>query len=304
MRQIEQVEVPTPEIESDEIETAGVDDADAVARRTQQLAQAFDNVRVARPAALQVLRLTNDPNSDAASIGRAVEADPVLTAQVMRLANSAAFGMAGRVGNAPLAVSLVGFSAVRSIATFLATGLQDHKAPTPPGFWGHAAAVAAGASIIGPRFSVARTDAFAAGILHDLGLALLHAADPQAHLELIRRTNGDDLALCDLEREGFGISHPDAAAQLLTDWQFPEGTILAVVGPPQRPVRPPLSQVVMAADTLAHMMVEPETRRGVYSDALAAMGFDDATLEPTIETIKDATVEILSAFQPGATLAA
>lgn len=273
-------------------------------RRSEHLARAFDNVRVARPAALHVLRLTNDPNSDATVIGRAVEADPVLTAQIMRLANSAAFGMAGRVGNAPLAVSLVGFSAVRSIATFLATGLQDHKAPTPPGFWGHAAAVAAGASIIGPRFSVSRTDAFAAGILHDLGLALLHAADAQTHLELIRRTNGDDDVLCELERDAFGLSHPEAAAQLLTDWQFPEGAILAVSAHHMGPSGHPLSQVVMAADTLAHMMVEPETRRGGHTDALAAMGFDHATLEPTIETIKDATVEILSAFQPGATIAA
>ena len=273
-------------------------------QRTEHLARALDNVRVARPAALHVLRLTNDPNADHKDVGQAVEADPVLTAQVMRLANSAAFGMAGRVSNAPLAVSLVGFSAVRSIATFLASGLQDHKAPTPPGFWGHAAAVAAGSSLIGPRFGVARSDAFAAGILHDLGLALLHAADPQGHLELIRRTEGDDRALCELELDGFGVSHPDAAAELLTDWQFPHDTVVAVSAHHDGPSGHALSQVVMAADTLAHLMMEPETRRELHADSLAAMGFEEPNLTATVEAIKDSTVEILSAFQPGATLAA
>src|SRR5690606_6584928 len=121
-------------------------------------------------AATRVLQLADDPNTDARQLAEAVEVDPMMTAQVLRLANSAAFGMSHRVASTQHAVAVVGFDAVRSIATLVAAGLRNGRHATPPGFWQHAAATAAACSVLSPRFGVPKGEAFSLGLLHDIGI--------------------------------------------------------------------------------------------------------------------------------------
>ena len=78
--------------------------------RLEELEAALEDVRASRPAASRVVAMTNDPRCDAGDIAAVIDTDPLLTTQILRLANSAAYGMSERVGNTQVAVSLVGFS--------------------------------------------------------------------------------------------------------------------------------------------------------------------------------------------------
>ena len=188
----------------------------------------MEGVRIARPAAVHVLGVVDDPRADAPRVASAIELDPALTAQIMRLANSAFYGMSGRVGNTGFAVTVIGFSAIRSLAALNATGLDDPTTPKPAQFWAHAAAAAAGCSMVAAHFSVPRNDAFAAGLLHDLGGALLHRFDRDTHQRLLMEHGNDSVELRDAEADEFGLGHDAAAARVLGAWRFPELFVSAV----------------------------------------------------------------------------
>ena len=226
----------------------------AAAADVEQLCAALDAVSIARPAAIQVLSVIDDPNADAPKVAGAVEGDPAFATQVMRLANSAFYGMSGRVSNTGFAVTVIGFSAIRSLAAVTATGLDRADRPKPEGFWLHAAAAAAGCSVVAPRFGLAKGDAFAAGLLHDLGIALLHGYDLPAHQRLLDLHGSDGSALADAEHETFGMGHAAAAARVLSTWRFPETFVNAVSthhGDPASSADGPIAQAVRVGDLLA-----------------------------------------------------
>ncbi len=228
--------------------------------RLAELEAALEDVRASRPAAARVIAMTNDPSSDAVSIASVIDTDPLLTTQVLRLANSAAYGMSERVSSTHLAVSLVGFSAVRSIAVLLASGLRNHRTPAPENFWTHSASTAAACAVLSGRFGVARGDAFALGLLHDIGSAILHGLDPEVHGAMLADED-DSAAVCVLEMLEFGMSHADAAGRVLGGWHFPEAFVTAVsrhheIGRGSTP----LEQVLLAGDAVAQLVVaEPVT---------------------------------------------
>jgi len=217
-----------------------------------ELCKALDSVTVARPAAVRVLTVIDNPNTTAQKVAQAIELDPTFAAQVMRLANSAYYGMSGKIGNTGFAVTVIGFAAVRSLAALNATALDDPKRAVPDGFWAHAAAAAAGASVIAPRFGLVAADCFAAGLLHDIGSTFLHSFDVAGHRELIALHGADGADLSSAEAERFGMGHNAAAAHVLSSWKFPQPFVEAVAWHHHpTPGGQPLAAAVRAGDLLA-----------------------------------------------------
>jgi len=129
------------------------DEAQA-AKILAELHKMLDSVIIARPAAVRVLAVVDDRNASAQKVAGAIEADPDFSAQIMRLANSAYYGMSGKIGNVGFGVAVIGFSAVRSLAALNATGLDQPDRPKPDGFWQHAAASAAGCAVVASRYGI------------------------------------------------------------------------------------------------------------------------------------------------------
>jgi hypothetical protein len=146
--------------------------------RLEALLTQLENLPSHPTASSRVLWVADDPNASAADLAAAVSADPALTARAMRMANSAYYGLSGRVSSATFAVTVLGFSTVRSLAVATSAGVMGEDAYVPPGFWDHAAATACAASLVADRVRAPKPEAFSVGLLHDLGEALLYRADP------------------------------------------------------------------------------------------------------------------------------
>lgn len=187
-----------------------------------ELLEELERLPAQRAAAVRVLYVADDPGSSASDLAAAVSVDPVLTAQVMRLANSAYYGLSGRVRSANFAVTVLGFATVRSLAAAFAAGAIGADAVIPQDFWQHGAASAAGAAQVSARLGVARTEAFSLGLLHDIGAALLCRIDPAAYHAIeaeVLFPDSRQAAL--LERQVFGMDHAAVAATVLGSWHFP-----------------------------------------------------------------------------------
>jgi HD-like signal output (HDOD) protein len=304
---------PPPPLDAGDSTDAGIDDSGALERDENQpnaeevaataarLHLALDSITVARPAAVQVLTTVDDPNADAHKVAAAVERDPGFAAQLMRLANSAYYGMSGRVGNTSFAVTVIGFSAIRSMAALSATGLDTGNEPGPARFWEHAAATAAACSTLAPRFGLVTGDAFAAGLLHDLGIALLSTFDRDSHQRLATLDGADGALLAAAERMAFGMGHDDAAAHVLSAWRFPPAFIDAIAGHhAEGAPTSPLSAATRAGDAVA-VAAEfdapgdtDEQRRQV--ELLCGQELELQEWSALLDTTRDRTTEIIASL--------
>jgi len=264
--------------------------------RAHELEAAIDEIKASRPTALKVLLLADDPETDARRLSEAVDLDPILTAHVMRLANSAAYGMSQRVASTQHAVSLVGFDSIRAVSALLASGLRNHRVPAPDGFWEHSAATAAACSVVSSRFGVPKGQAFSLGLLHDLGAALLHSVDPEAYRPLVSNLS-DTASQCGLELVEFGMSHEQAAARILGQWNFPTEMVDAIATHHDTSAAiTPHAQVLIAGDALAHLVLEPAGFGSVDPDHLESVGISPDAIPGLAALTSDYAAEVFAAL--------
>ena len=178
----------------------------------------IDTMAAQRPVAAQVVAVANAEDASARTLAGVLGADVALTGRVMKLANSAYFGMRGRVTTLPFAVTVVGFTTVRTMATVALTALDD-ETRLPEGFWDGTTAVALAASVLAPRFGARPQDAVCTGLLASVGPALLHTDDADAYGALVaaERTH---VARRAAEARRYGISALRLSAVALEQWGF------------------------------------------------------------------------------------
>jgi len=182
-------------------------------------------------AAMRLLWMLEDPRTSAADLGRLIESDPALSTQVIRLANTAFYGLSGKVSSAWRAVTVLGLATVRAIATTAAFDLFSEKGRSvPDDFWPHSVTTAAAAAALARRVGIQPNDAFSAGLLHDLGSALVFRRAPRRYdavLDLL--ANDFTLARLDAERQEFGMTHADVGAAALSVMRFPVEMVEAIL---------------------------------------------------------------------------
>jgi HD-like signal output (HDOD) protein len=206
-----------------------------------------------RPSSVsRVLVVLDDPNADAREVASALQTDPTLCARLLHLANSPYFGLSGKVGNVERAVVALGASTVRSLAVSTAAGMFGGADAMPDGFWRNSMAVAAGASIAARFAHVSPGDALCAGLLHDLGAALLFRLDGDGYRA--RLAEGlDPEAFLASETAAYGGDHAMVGAFALDAWKLPVSIVDAIRNHHHDPaaVDDKLTRVLIAGEALA-----------------------------------------------------
>lgn len=254
-----------------------------------QLLRELQELPAQPSVAMRVVLTANDERSALSELGRLIELDPALTAHVMRLANSAYYGLNTPVSSATRAVTIVGLATARAVATSVAMGLEGPG--VPPGFWEHSAATASAAAVVAPRVGCNRADAFSLGLLHDLGAALLHRVDPQAYAEVTGLVAAGEQSLVIAEIEAFGTSHDQAAAGVLEAWNFPPPFVAAVRSHHDRGrnLVNPMTRVLASAEEISLRLPNAPIHEVVASRAmpsnLAEDGLGDGALERLLDQV-------------------
>jgi HD-like signal output (HDOD) protein len=265
----------------------------------ERLAEELERLPASRGSALRTIQVADDPEAGAADVAAVAGLDPALTARILRLANSAYYGLCGRVGTTSFAVTVVGFSAVRSLAAVAAAGLTGPD-DLPPGFWRRAAAVAAATSLVAPRVRADVPEAFCAGLLHDLGVALLRAHDRALHERVQERITArpGPWALVREEVRAYGGTHADLGAHVLRAWSFPDGICAAVAGHHSAPAtsHAPLLRALLAGLVLADLADTRRAPTGAQRDALLAASVASADVPALVVEVAAARDALTAAF--------
>lgn len=182
---------------------------------------------VARQRALALLANPDIPLNE---VGAIVEADPGLTASLLRAANSAAYAPLKRIGTANGAIVRIGMETTRRIVASAALG-QSFAAVQQAGIevqelWTHAVATGlladASAWADGPR-----TEAFTAGLLHPIGRLAFAVEAPERYRKVVQLVAAGRSAL-DAESAVFGCDSAQWGAQVARAWDFPRHIVDAV----------------------------------------------------------------------------
>jgi putative nucleotidyltransferase with HDIG domain len=224
---------------------------------------------------VRINALVDDPKSSAEDIGRAIQQDPNLTARVLKLANSAMFGMQRQVDTVARAVAVLGTRQVRDLTLGLAAARAFDGIPNSlvsmGSFWHHSVLAAVCARLVAAEVPRGRPDsAFVAGLLHDVGqLVMFNKVPEQAHQALlmtIDEPGEPDLHVC--ERQLIGFDHADVGGALARRWGLPVALqeCIEFHHRPDRAEQFPLDvAVVHVANTLA---VLAELESDDYRDAV------------------------------------
>ncbi|WP_232797263.1 HDOD domain-containing protein [Blastococcus atacamensis] len=185
----------------------------------EKVLASIDTMAAQRPVAAQIVTVANQDDTSAKVLSRILASDVALASRVMKLANSAYFGMRGRVTSLQFAVTVVGFTTVRTMATVALTELDD-EARLPENFWDVTTSLALASSALAPRFGERPQDALCLGLLAQMGAALLHHNDPEGYAELTaEHTNLTERRIAELRR--YGINSLRLTAVALEQWGFP-----------------------------------------------------------------------------------
>ena len=185
----------------------------------EKVLASIDSMAAQRPVAAQIVSVANSDDTNAKALARILASDVALASRVMKLANSAYFGMRGRVTSLQFAVTVVGFTTVRTMATVALTNLDD-ESRLPENFWDVTTSLALAASTLAPRFGERPQDSLCLGLLAQMGAALLHHNDRDGYCEIVesqptfrgRRT---------AESRRYGINSLRLTAVALEQWGFP-----------------------------------------------------------------------------------
>jgi HD-like signal output (HDOD) protein len=183
----------------------------------------IDTMATQRPVAAQIVAVANADAASAKELSRILASDVPLAGRVMKLANSAYFGMRGRVTSLQFAVTVVGFTTVRTMATVALTDLHD-EARLPQDFWDVSTTLALSAATLAPRFGQRPQDALCLGLLAQLGVALLHHNDPDGYAELLAAHPAAPARRA-AEVHRYGISALRLTAVALEEWGFPASMV-------------------------------------------------------------------------------
>jgi putative nucleotidyltransferase with HDIG domain len=286
----------------DERGAAGDTDDDAEDERgalVDVLIEELERLPAQPSVAVRTVWVADQPNSSSKDLAAALTADPSLTARVLRLANSAYYGLSRRVADVAFAVTVVGFPTVRAMAAVHASGLFEPGEDTvPEGYWEHSVATATLCSVLAPRAGVRANQAFPLGLLHDLGSALLFRADRERY-EAVQAESRNGRALRAAEKAAFGMAHDEAAARVFSAWRFPETFIDAVADHHGHPaaLTEPHALLLVAAESVASRLVKsPHELEHGQNAGLRALNLDVTDALAIARQVEDDVAQLLHAF--------
>jgi len=227
----------------------------------EDVAKGLEKIPPFPDAVLKVFKELDSASSTAKSVADILSTEPVLTATLLRVANSASTGLGREIVTVPDAVAYLGFSSVKALLFRLKVGRLFSKPSRSGGYnaeklWVHSMAVAQVAEELARR--AGRTDpqlAMTVGLLHDIGKVAINCQFPETVRELWKGGGAADESFLAREQRLFGADHAFVGGYLAERWKLPD-ELVEMVKLHHLPREQPIS-------------LRPEARRSLFAVCVA-----------------------------------
>ncbi len=203
--------------------------------RLQKLIAQMDHIPSVPSLYSEIVEKMNDPEASLAEAGDIITRDIGMTAQILKLVNSAFFGLRREVSSPAEAVAYIGLDTIKSLVLSL-HAFSQYAADEPGDFslgalWSHSLSTGAAAKRIAQIEQMDRKlvdEAFVSGLLHDAGKAALAFNFPAQYGETLRQAEVQGVDPLIAEYESFGANHADVGGYLLGLWGLPCPVVEAI----------------------------------------------------------------------------
>ncbi len=168
----------------------------------------------------KISKMVENPDTTPQQVGRLISQDQVLSAKVLRMANSAFFGMSRKISSITQALIVLGFDVVKGLV--LSTSVFDMMKKTMDGLWEHSIGCAAAAGVVAGRMG--RKDVeeiLVAGLLHDLGKVVLALQLPEETARILAICKKKKASFYRVEKAVLDFTHCDVGMWLAEHWNLP-----------------------------------------------------------------------------------
>jgi putative nucleotidyltransferase with HDIG domain len=215
------ITIPFSEIHMEQLDAL----TQLLVKEVETLPQFPDNI-------VNLQRLIADPNAEITDIAREISVDPSMTADLLKLVNSAQFMLPKRVDNIVEAVKLVGTKGVRNLLYSYGTQkVMGEKYSEMRGMWQHSYRCAFYAYHIAKSFKKRKElldDVYVGGILHDLGQIVIASMHPDLLDRIMKICKDKGISAKMLENFSVGLNHAEVGALIAKKWNFPEQLVAAI----------------------------------------------------------------------------
>ena len=174
----------------------------------------------------QIITTVENPRSSAGQLHKIIAHDPSLSSRILKVVNSAFYGVSGQVGSVDRAIVLLGMTAVKNIAVAASLGQLFRGAKLCDGFsakdlWTHCIAVGVTAREVARKTKMGNPDeAFLAGLIHDVGILVALQTWPEKIQTICSTAKKSGGNFCEIERQILGVDHQALGRGLAEHWKF------------------------------------------------------------------------------------
>ena len=257
--------------------------------------------------ALQLLSLMDDDEAPMKKIVGLLRIDPALSAEILRVSNSALYGLSRRVDNVSHAIAVLGTEVVKRLALTVALGRFSHSFLRNQELricWDHSVACALIAEELAQALDVARDRAYTSGLLHDVGRLALLACYPNEYGNLLAVARENDFDELECERQLFDIDHCAAGEWLGREWNLPQDFVDAIgqhhtAEAADRSMLSIIAAASAVADTIGFNVLQMPPKLTV-AEVIANLPIPDhATLADKLEKYPETIRNAIGAVTPG-----
>jgi HD-like signal output (HDOD) protein len=176
----------------------------------------------------QIQKLIDNPNSNMSQIATIITRDQSIAARVVRLVNSAFYGLGNKISSIQQAIMLLGLNTVKNLVIGVSVvktfeGMSGASLFDRQKFWLHAFGCATGARLIAKNLNMDEPeDFFMAGLLHDIGILVLDQFFHDEFIAIIQQTMKTKSELTIVETGVLGLTHCEVGEFIAGKWRIPD----------------------------------------------------------------------------------
>lgn len=268
--------------------------------------------------ALRVNELLSSDQASNDQLEEIIVHDPALTAQLLKLVNSAYYGFPGKVDTVSRAISMIGRQELRNIviATSVASTFQDipEDLVDMETFWYHSITCGVLARQLAEQCKrKERERFFIAGLLTSIGKLILFSQFPEKTGEALSFKDQGEDKVTQAEQRIFGFTYAELGAELLKEWKLPSSIwqLVAAQTDPMNAADNLLDTCILHVAAKIAANIEPcsvktydfEDFNPTYlPEAWEKLGLSDESIKPLTVDASLQAFDILGIIRPGATL--
>lgn len=185
-----------------------------------ELVNKVGDLKVLPFVARKVLDIIGNENVAIGDLITIIEKDQTIAARILKISNSALYGLRQEVTSLQQALMILGFKTIRSLVLSASTkSLYKKFGITEKMMWDHSVGVAIAAKIVSKGLGADVSEAaFIGGLMHDLGKVIMNNETPDAFSQVIMKVYNDGIDSIAAEEEIYGYNHTEIGSKVIAKW--------------------------------------------------------------------------------------